>query len=262
MKHLNLKKDPLKKITMLTCYDAWSAALLSETELDLLLVGDSLAMVMHGHESTTQATVEMMELHTQAVARGARGRIPVITDLPFLVALRPQSELLNTAERLVRAGAHAIKIEGASPNTCRAIESLIEGGIAVMGHLGLTPQAHLQLGGFRVQGRSQESGQEMLQAARRLQDIGVKALVLEAIPTELATLITEELAIPTIGIGAGANVDGQVLVLQDMLGMQPDFKPQFLRHFLPGSRHVQDAVGEFINSVQSGDFPSKEESYQ
>jgi 3-methyl-2-oxobutanoate hydroxymethyltransferase len=247
-------------ISVLTCYDFWSARILAASRVDALLVGDSTAMVMHGHETTIPADLDMMCLHVSAVRRGAPEKL-LIADMPFLAHRHSLSETMAAVERLMRAGGQAIKLEGADGN-CDAIHHIVESGIDVMGHLGLTPQSLHRLGGYRVQGRDQAVAAKLVADARRLQDAGCFALVLELVPTELAKTITESLAIPTIGIGAGPHTSGQVLVLQDMLGMQPDFQPKFLRTYLDGFSLLRDAVDRYDADVKEGRYPSDEESYR
>ena len=253
------KKKEKEKITMVTCYDYWSACLLNETPVDTLLVGDSLAMVMHGHNSTLPATNEMMALHTQAVAKGAPKKF-IVADMPFLSTRKSLSESMHAVDLLMKAGASAIKIEGAAGHF-DLIKHIVESGVPVMGHLGLTPQSIHQLGGFKVQGKNAESEDQILTAAKSLQDAGAFSLVLECVPTELAQKISQQLEIPTIGIGAGLHTDGQVLVLQDLLGLNTQFKPKFLRHFAQGAEWFKGGINEFCQSVKNESFPSQEESY-
>jgi len=247
-------------ITVLTCYDAWSAKILAASRVDALLVGDSAAMVMHGHDTTIPADLDTMCLHTAAVRRGAPDKL-LIADMPFLAHRKSLAATMEAVERLVRAGGQAVKLEGADGNE-EAIRHIVESGIDVMGHLGLTPQSLHRLGGYRVQGRDQGVAGKLADDALRLQDAGCFALVLELVPGALARSITESLAIPTIGIGAGPHTSGQVLVLQDMLGLQPDFRPRFLRTWLDGADLVRDAVDRFDRDVKDGRYPSDEESYR
>lgn len=265
------------KITMLTCYDAWSAQLLADSSVDMLLVGDSLAMVMHGHDSTLPATVAMMELHTKAVAQGLKNGLQllkqnsphekksaqfplIVSDLPFLSYRQGLAAAVRASGRLMRAGAQAVKLEGAAGNL-EIIRHLVDSGIPVMGHIGLTPQSVHQLGGFKVQGQSDQEYKRILSEALQLQDAGCFSLVLECVPNKLASEITKELEIPTIGIGAGQETDGQVLVLQDMLGFNSGFKPKFLRHFGSGMNFFSDAVDQFVSDVKNKKFPNEQESY-
>ena len=249
-----------KKISMVTCYDYWSAQLLNDTEMDALLVGDSLAMVMHGFNSTVHATVPMMATHIAAVRRGAPDKF-IVGDMPFLAARRERNEVLDAVCKLIQAGCNAIKIEGAA-GQLDTIAHVVESGVPVMGHLGLTPQSVEGLGGHKVQGRSESAAQEICHDAMALQQAGCFGMVLECVPQNLGRQITRSLDIPTIGIGAGVHTDGQVLVLQDMLGMQPNFKPKFLRHYLDGHMQLGNAVNAFHNDVRTSAFPSCDEVYR
>jgi 3-methyl-2-oxobutanoate hydroxymethyltransferase len=247
------------KIVMVTSYDAWSARLLADSPVDCLLVGDSAMMVVHGERDTLGATPEIMALHTRAVARGAPGKF-IVADMPFLAARRGEVPALDCAALLVRSGAHAVKIEGATGHV-HVIRHLVESGIPVMGHLGLTPQWVRGLGGFRVQARDAEAAGRLLEDALTLERAGVFALVLECIPSALAREVTTALRIPTIGIGAGAGCDGQVLVLHDMLGLNPDFKPRFSRRFADGAALVRSGAVRFAEAVRAGDFPAEGEGF-
>ncbi len=248
-----------RKISMVTCYDFWSAQILNRTDVDCLLVGDSLAMVMHGFDSTVYADVDLMALHTRAVTRGAPDKF-VVSDMPFLTVRKGLAPAMDAVQALMQSGASAVKIEGEA-GQLDIIAHIVESGVPVMGHLGLTPQAVHGFGGHKVQGRSEAAAQALVQSARRLAEAGCFALVLECVPTKLAHCISRGIGIPTIGIGAGVHTDGQVLVLQDMLGTNPDFKPKFLRHYADGFGTVHDAVNRFHAEVQGGEFPSREESY-
>lgn len=252
-------KRKQQKISMVTCYDTWSAKLISGTPIDGILVGDSLAMVMHGHPTTLPASMAMMELHTKAVARGLKGPL-LVADMPFLSFRQGIKTATQYAGRLMQAGAGAVKIEGAKGNL-EIIRHLVESGIPVMGHLGLTPQSIHQLGGFKVQGQRPKEYQAILEDAHHLQTAGCFSIVLECVPQSLAEEITKELEIPVIGIGAGPHTDGQILVLQDMLGMNQDFKPKFLRHFLDGASLMKEALTDYANEVRAGSFPNLKESY-
>jgi 3-methyl-2-oxobutanoate hydroxymethyltransferase len=248
-----------RKLSMVTCYDYTFARLLSKTAIDGILVGDSVAMVMHGHPSTLSANVDLMRLHTESVARGAPGGF-IIADLPFLSFRKGLAAALDAAHILMSAGAHAVKLEGVDGHE-DVIQRMTQSGIPVMGHLGLQPQSVHSYGGFKVQGRSDEAAQEIVRGARTLQELGVFAVVLECIPSKLACEITHSLRVPTIGIGAGAGCDGQILVLQDLLGMNTDFRPKFVRPFWEGARSILDAVGEFDRATKTGAFPAPDEGY-
>lgn len=254
------KKLAKEKITMVTCYDYTSARLLSQTEIDCLLVGDSAAMTMHGYKDTLSATVDMMCWHTQAVSRGA-GKKFIVTDMPFMSYRKSFNQSVTAAQVLMQAGAHALKLENAKGNL-KLIKHLVESGIPVMGHLGLTMQLMHMQGGLRVQGKTEEAAKQLKADALALQEAGCFALVLECIPAQLATEITHALSIPTIGIGAGAETDGQVLVWQDLLGLNVDFKPKFVRHFASGLEQVTTALASYIDEVKAGVFPGDEHTYQ
>lgn len=245
---------------MVTCYDYWSAQLLNQTNIDCLLVGDSLAMVMHGHANTIPADIELMALHTKAVVRGAPDKF-VIADMPFFSATKAIETTLDNVELLMRAGAHAVKVECMHGQT-EHIKAIVNAGVPVMGHLGLTIQAIHQQGGFRLQNKGDEGLEKLLHDARLLEQAGCFALVLECIPANAAAIVTKELNIPTIGIGAGIEVDGQVLVLQDLLGLNTGFKPKFLKTYLNGGDLVMNALNHFDQEVKSRTFPTKEYSYQ
>jgi len=248
-----------RKIVMLTCYDAITARIVNQSDVDMILVGDSVAMVLHGFDSTIHATLEMMELHVAAVARGAPTKL-IVADLPFLSFRKGSREALEASARLLRAGAHAVKLEGLSGHE-DTVKSLVESGIPVMGHLGLTPQSALQLGGHKVQGRLSQEALKIEEDAKALEELGCFALVLECVPSELGTRVTRSLSIPTIGIGAGAGVDGQVLVMHDMLGLQSAFKPKFLRRYGNGEKSLLEAFNTFASDVKAVRFPNAEESY-
>jgi len=254
------KKREGVPISMVTCYDAWSATLIAETDIDCVLVGDSLAMVVYGHETTLPVDTDTMAAHTAAVRRGAPDTF-VIGDMPFLSCRRGLEPAMDNVAKLMRAGAQAIKLEGAVGNT-ELIRHLVESGVPVMGHLGLTPQSVHQLGGFKVQARNDEAAAALIDQARQLEQVGCFALVLEAVPGKVAAEVTSTLEIPTIGIGAGRHVDGQVLVLQDLLGVTTAFRPKFVRTWLDGSTLIRDALQAYHRDVVDGSFPNGEESYK
>lgn len=248
-----------RKLSMVTCYDYTFARLLSASALDGILVGDSAAMVMHGRPSTLSASVRLMRLHTEAVARGAAGKF-LVADMPFLSFRKGVAAALEAARCLSIAGAHAVKLEGVDGHE-DVVQRLTQSGIPVMGHLGMQPQSMNAYGGFKVQGRSDRCAREILRQAQALADLGAFAIVLECIPATLAAEITAAIAVPTIGIGAGCGCDGQILVLQDLLGMNLDFQPKFAGAFWDGAGSVRDAIHRFDESVKSGAFPNAEESY-
>lgn len=252
-------KTQSRRLSMVTCYDYTFARILSKSAVDGILVGDSAAMVMHGHPSTLSAGVEIMRLHTEAVARGGAGKF-IVADMPFLSFRKGAGAALDAASILMIAGAHAVKLEGVDGHE-DVIQRLVQSGIPVMGHLGLQPQSVHAYGGFRVQGRTDDSAREIARQAAALQELGAFAVVLECVPAALASEITAALRIPTIGIGAGAGCDGQILVLQDLLGLNTDFRPKFARPFLDGARCVLDCLARYDRAVKAGSFPAEEESY-
>lgn len=253
------KKITKEKIVILTCYDYSTAKILNNSLLDALLIGDSLAMTMHGFKDTVMATMTMMELHTAAVYRGAPSKF-IISDLPFLSYRQSVSRSVIAARKLIQAGAQAVKLEGAAGNLS-LISYLVESGIPVMGHIGLTPQFIHSLGGYKVQGKTPAQAERLKQDALALEQAGCFAIVLECVPSQLAKEITSSLKIATIGIGAGADTDGQVLVLQDLLGLNLDFKPKFVNQFLNGNQLIREAVDHYTHSVRHKEFPSYEHSY-
>jgi 3-methyl-2-oxobutanoate hydroxymethyltransferase len=216
-------------------------------------------MVMQGHPSTLSASMELMRLHTEAVARGAAGKF-IVADMPFLSFRKGVAAALDSASILMVAGAHAVKLEGVDGHE-DVVQRLVESGIPVMGHIGLQPQSVHAYGGFRVQGRSRDSGQNIVRQAAVLQELGAFGIVLECVPANLALEISTGLRIPMIGIGAGAGCDGQILVLQDLHGMNRGFRPKFARPFLDGEQCVLDALSCFDQAVKAGTFPASEESY-
>ena len=248
------------RLSMATCYDAWSARLLAETTLDALLVGDSVSMVVHGHPSTVHADLDMMALHTAAVRRGY-GEGFVVSDIPFPMHRQGTEVAMRAVDELAKAGANAVKVEGARGHL-ETVHHIVEGGMPVMGHLGLTPQSVHQLGGYRVQGRSDAAAEAMVEDARALEAAGAFAIVLECVPVALAKRITESLSIPTVGIGSGADCSGQVLVLHDMLGLNPGFKPRFLRMYMEGASAVQAALDQYAADVRNGSYPTEAESFK
>jgi 3-methyl-2-oxobutanoate hydroxymethyltransferase len=253
------KKAAKSKISMITCYDYTSAMILADTHVDCLLVGDSVAMTMHGFKDTISATLDMMSLHTAAVSRGAGNKF-IVSDLPFMSYRKSLSKNVLSAQQLIQAGAHAVKLEGAVGND-KLIRHLTESGIPVMGHLGLTPQFINILGGFKVQGKTEEGAERLKADALLLQQSGCFALVLECVPNHVAKEISELLTIPTIGIGAGPDTDGQVLVFQDLLGLNPNFQPKFVKTFLNGHQYFKNAIETFVDEINIGEFPLHEHTY-
>jgi 3-methyl-2-oxobutanoate hydroxymethyltransferase len=254
------KKKTKEKISMITCYDYSFAQIINETALDCILVGDSAAMVMHGHTSTVPIGTDLMAYHIAAVSRGAPKKF-IIGDLPFLSYRKSLTENMNNIEILMKSGSEALKLEGALGNL-ELITHLVQSGVPIMGHLGLTPQSVHTLGGHKVQGKEKEAQVQILEHAKRLEDSGCFSLVLECVPSELAARIASELRIPVIGIGAGPDVDGQVLVLQDLLGFNDVFKPKFLKKYFNANQVFRTVFNEYHNEVVKKEFPSPKESYE
>ena len=248
-----------EKIAVLTSYDASFAGLLENAGVEVLLVGDSLGMVLQGHESTLPVTLAEMAYHTRCVARGSK-RAFIVADMPFgTFQVSPQQTFENAAQ-LMAAGAHMVKLEGGEA-VVESVDFLTKRGIPVCGHLGLTPQSVHQLGGYRVQGKGDRQSKRLIHEAKMLEQAGAGMLVLEAVPAALAKQVTAKLAIPTIGIGAGVNCSGQVLVLHDMLDVSPGKKPKFVKNFLQGRNSVQDAVEAYVKEVKAKSFPGPEHSF-
>ena len=245
-------KKPGRKISMITAYDSTLAALAAQSDVDCVLVGDSLAMVMHGHGSTIAATVDLMALHTAAVSRAVKGKL-VVADMPFLSTRKGLQPAMEAVEKLARAGAQAVKIEGLEGQE-EIISHIIKSDMPVMGHLGLTPQSVNKFGGYKAQGKDQASAERLAAQAQELERLGCFALVLECVPERLAGRITNLLKIPVIGIGAGPCTDGQVLVMQDMLGLYGE-PPSFVKKYLDGRRLVVDALNHFNDEVKNSVFP-------
>ncbi len=247
-----------KKLSMVTCYDYSFARILNESDVDIILVGDSLANVLLGLSDIKQVSMDEMINHTASVRKGATDKI-IIADLPYLACQKKNSRPITACRQFIKAGADAIKIEW-FPGCEKTIGRLIKGGIPVMGHIGLTPQTADLLGGYRVQGKNKESKDNLKKQAKKLEELGVFSLVLECVKKEAAKEITKSLSIPTIGIGSGKHCSGQVLVLYDLLGLYPG-KMKFVRVFSDLSGPVKKAVNSFHRQVREGSFPSDEESY-
>lgn len=254
------KKKAGEKIVMVTCYDYSFARIIDSTAVDAVLVGDSLAQVMHGFPTTLQASTAMMALHTAAVVRGAPNKF-IVADMPFLSTRKGLKNTMDQVEKLMKTGAHAIKIEGAEGHL-KLIQHIVESGVPVMGHLGLTPQSIHQLGGPKIQGKVAEAAQKIADDSLALQEAGCFSLVLECVPAVLAERISQSLTIPTIGIGAGPKTDGQILVLQDMLGMNLNFSPKFLKKFMNGFEQISQALNGYVTETKDQSFPAKEHSYE
>jgi 3-methyl-2-oxobutanoate hydroxymethyltransferase len=247
------------RISMVTCYDYTSARIVAASKADCILVGDSGAMTMHGHTTTLAATPELMAMHTEAVRRGAPEKF-IIGDMPFLAHRGSLDRALEAVRLIMKAGAQAVKIEGIDGSE-DTIARIVESGVPVMGHLGLTPQSVHKLGGFKVQATEDNATEILLGQARRLEECGAFALVLECVPAKVAASVTANLSIPTIGIGAGSACSGQVLVMQDLLGFNTEFQPKFVRKYLDGFNLLRDAFDRFDSDVKSGEFPTEKESY-
>lgn len=247
-------------IAMLTAYDYTSARILDEAGVDVLLVGDSASNVMAGHETTLPITLDQMIYHAQCVVRGVR-RALVVVDLPFGAYQGSSREALRSAIRVMKeTGAHAVKLEGGR-TVLESVQRIINAGIPVMGHLGLTPQSIYKFGTYKVRAREEDEADEIRRDIRRLERAGVFGVVLEKIPAALATELTASVSIPTIGIGAGNGCSGQVLVTHDLLGLTKDFNPRFVRRYADLAETVSDAVGRYVEEVRQRDFPGEEESY-
>ena len=257
---LRKMKQSGERITMLTAYDATFARLFDTAEIDALLVGDSLGMVVQGHESTLKVTMDQLVYHCAAVARGAK-RAHLIGDMPFGSYQASADEAVKNAMRIVaEGGMEAVKLEGGA-EYAEVIARIVRAGVPVMGHIGLTPQSVHKMGGYVVQGRGDEKAARLLADAKALEAAGCYCLVLEAIPADLGREITRALTIPTIGIGAGVDCDGQVLVCYDLLGMNPSFQPRFVKKFVDLAGVIGEAVGRYRAEVKSQEFPSAEHTF-
>lgn len=249
------------KITMLTAYDYSTAKLIDEAGINSILIGDSLGNVILGYEDTLSVTMEDILHHTKAVARGAKNAL-VVADMPFMSYQTSVYDAVVNAGRIIKEGrAQAVKLEGGA-SVCAQIRAIVDASIPVVAHLGLTPQSINAFGGFKVQGRTEEAARKLIDDAKAVEEAGAFAVVLEGIPAKLARIITETLSIPTIGIGAGAGCDGQVLVYQDMLGMFSDFTPKFVKKYANVGEVMTSAFKEYIEEVKSGAFPKEEHSYK
>ena len=258
---LQQAKENGQKITMLTAYDYSTAKLMDEAGIDMILVGDSLGNVILGYEDTISVTMEDMIHHGAAVSRGVKETM-VVVDMPFMSYQISVEEAVTNAGRLMKEGrANAVKLEGGK-SVCPQIKAITQAGIPVVAHLGLTPQSINALGGYKVQGKSEDAAKKLLEDALAVQEAGAFALVLECVPTKLASLITKKLTIPTIGIGAGNECDGQVLVCQDMLGMFSDYVPKFVKQFAQVGEIMKKAFSDYKEEVASGAFPAEKNSYK
>lgn len=251
-----------QKFSVVTCYDYTSALIVSNSLVDVILVGDSVAMTMHGQKSTIFANVKELAMHTQWVIRGLGNEKPkfVVCDMPFLSISSSLENNINSVHEIMLSGANAIKIEGADGNI-DFIKHIVKNGVPVMGHLGLLPQNVNVIGGYKVQGREDEQAEKILNDAIALEQAGCFAIVLECVPTKLAKKITDSIKIPTIGIGAGNVCDAQVLVWQDLLGLNKQFKPKFVRQFADGAQIFTHALNQYHNCVLDSSFPNDDESF-
>ncbi|XWN36026.1 MAG: 3-methyl-2-oxobutanoate hydroxymethyltransferase [Balneola sp.] len=253
-------KQQGEKISMLTAYDFTMAQIVDQAGIEIILVGDSASNVMAGFETTVPMTLDHMIYHTSCVVRGV-DRALVIADMPFMsYQVTAKEALINAGRMMKEAGAHAVKMEGGKP-IIDTVKKIVDAGIPVMGHLGLTPQSIYKFGTYKVRATDEEEAQDLIEDAKLLQEAGCFSLVLEKIPAKLAERVSKELDIPTIGIGAGAGCDGQVLVLHDMLGLNKGFNPRFLRRYADLHSNMTDAVQQYISDVKSKDFPNDDEQY-
>ena len=254
-------KENNERISMLTAYDYSSAKLIDEAGIDAILIGDSLGMVSLGYEDTLSVTMEDMIHHTKAVARATKNAL-VVADLPFMSYQTSVYDAVYNAGRLIKEGrAHAVKLEGGI-EMCDRIEVIVKSSIPVMAHIGLTPQSVNALGGFKVQGKDEKAAKALIEAAKAVEKAGAFAVVLECVPAKLAEIVTKELNIPTIGIGAGAQCDGQVLVYQDMIGMFSGFSPKFVKKYANIGDMMKEAFEEYNKEVKNGSFPSQEHTFK
>lgn len=247
------------KLTMVTCYDHAAARIINQCDVDMILVGDSAAMVMHGESSTLPIDTATMAMHTRSVVKGAPDKF-IVADMPFMSFRKSLDANMTAVEQLMKTGAHAIKLEGVLGNE-DLIKHIIQSGVPVMGHLGLTPQSVNQFGGFKVQGRDEAAAQAIIDQVKSLQDLGAFSVVLECVPSSLTARVVSETSIMTIGIGAGPETHGQVLVMHDLLGYPSDFRPKFVRQYLDTEALFKQAFNAFAKDVQTGQFPNDEEGY-
>lgn len=256
---LELKRAKGTRLAMLTAYDFPTARLVAEAGVDLILVGDSLGMVVLGYDSTVPVTIGEMVHHTRAARRGAPHAF-LIADLPFLSYATVEEAIASAARLMKEAGADSVKLEGGT-EVVPIVEALVRAGVPVLGHVGLTPQTASALGGYKLQGKDEETARRVLEGAQALDAAGCWGVVLELVPASLARLVTERVAIPTIGIGAGADCDGQVLVIYDMLGITPGKRPRFSKNFLAGNESIVDAIRAYASAVRKKEFPAAEHSF-
>lgn len=254
-------KEQGKKLSMLTAYDYSMAKIIDESGIDGILIGDSLGMVVKGDEDTLAVTVEEIIYHTKAVKKGAKNAL-IVSDMPFLsYHISAEQAVLNAGRMIKEGGANAVKLEGGA-NVIEQIKAIVNAQIPVMGHLGLTPQSVNAFGGFKVQGKSEETAKKLIEDAVALEEAGAFSIVLEGIPAKVAELITKAVSIPTVGIGAGKECDGQILVYQDMLGMFDDFVPKFVKQYANIGTIMREAIGSYVKEVQDGSFPEAKHTFK
>lgn len=254
-----LKKDKTK-ITVVTSYDHYTAKIINGTNVNGILVGDCSSMVMHGESNTIFTDINTLALHVKWVSKGAPNKL-IIAAMPFMSIKKGLNDALSNVELLMKAGAQAVKIEGADGNE-EVIQTLTKSGIAVVGHVGLMPSMHYMTGGFKCQGKNPDDANYIVEQAKKMQDLGCICVVLEAVSFTVGKMVSDAVDIPVIGVGAGLNVDGQALVLQDMLGLITDFKPKFVRTYLNGAELFTTAINQFVNDVNTLNFPSEKEQYK
>ena len=255
---INMKKDK-KKISVITSYDYTLASLCDKAGIDVMLVGDSAGMVMLGYENTIPVTMDQMCMFTEAVSRARKNSL-LVADLPFMSYQASIEDAINNSGRLIKAGADAVKLEGGSI-MAETISAIVDVGIPVMGHIGLQPQTTTLTEGYKVQGKTKDSAMKLIEDAKELEDAGVFSIALEMVSHEVGQIISESVNIPTIGIGSGVNCDGQVLVVQDLLGMYDKIKPKFAKRYMNLSEDIVNSLEEYRTDVESGSFPAKENSF-
>ena len=252
---LNMKKEK-KKVSVITSYDYTLASLCDKAGIDVLLVGDSAGMVMLGYENTISVTMDQMCMFTEAVSRARRNSL-LVSDLPFMSYQASIENAINNSGKLIKAGADAVKLEGGSI-MAETISAIVDVGIPVMGHIGLQPQTTILSEGYKVQGKTTDTAMKLIEDAKELEDAGVFSIALEMVSHEVAQIISETISVPTIGIGSGINCDGQVLVVQDLLGMYDRIKPKFAKRYMNLSEDILKSLGDYKKDVESGEFPTKE----
>lgn len=260
IKDIQKKKDENEKISMLTAYDFSTAKYIDEAGIDIILVGDSVAMVVLGYDTTCSIGIEEMKIFTGAVARGAKHSL-IVADMPFLSCETDINSAVLNAGALIRSGANAVKIEGCSEHILSVVQRLVETGIPVMGHVGFTPQSFNQLGGYKIQGKTKEAAKAILEQAKKLEKAGAFSVVLEMVPEDCAKIVTENLTIPTIGIGAGRYCSGQVLVSDDIFGKYSEMNPKFVRKYGDMKTFITDCAKKYNEDVKNKSFPNEEEIF-